>query len=93
MHVNFSEYQYLVIIKFPVRHTDMALVGKIEKQIEIEVPAEKFYHIWKKQSYQVPTASPANIKAVDVHEGEWHHHGSVKLWTYSVGNELSNPVL
>ncbi|KAJ4709981.1 MLP-like protein 28 [Melia azedarach] len=62
----------------------MALAGKIEKQIEINAPAEKFYHLFKKECYHISTASPANIQAVDVHEGDWDKHGAVKVWKYTV---------
>lgn len=62
----------------------MALAGRIERHIEIDASAELFYHIWKNESYRVRTASPANIVAVDVHQGQWHEHGAVKHWTYNI---------
>ncbi|KAK3211999.1 hypothetical protein Dsin_016705 [Dipteronia sinensis] len=62
----------------------MSLKGKVESEIEIRAPAEKFYNFFKGQSHQAPTATPTNIQGIEVHEGDWESHGSIKLWKYSV---------
>ncbi|KAJ7942973.1 MLP-like protein 28 [Quillaja saponaria] len=46
----------------------MALQGKVETEVEIKIPDDKFYNIWSKQAHHVPTASPNNVEAVHVHE-------------------------
>ncbi|KAJ7942982.1 MLP-like protein 28 [Quillaja saponaria] len=63
----------------------MALQGKVETEVEIKVPADKFYNIWSKQAHHVSTASPNNIQAVHVHEGDWETEGSIKVWKYNLG--------
>ncbi|KAJ7942981.1 MLP-like protein 28 [Quillaja saponaria] len=62
----------------------MALQGKVETEVEIKVPADKFYNIWSKQAHHVPTASPNNVEAVHVHEGDWETEGSIKVWKYNI---------
>ncbi|XP_044491003.1 MLP-like protein 43 [Mangifera indica] len=63
----------------------MAKSGKIEVDLEIQAPAEKYYHIFKIQSHHLPNISSDNLKGVDLHEGEWHKEGSIKTWKYTVG--------
>ncbi|KAJ4709984.1 MLP-like protein 28 [Melia azedarach] len=63
----------------------MALTGKLETQIEIKTPAEKFYKTWKAQCHNLPNATPDNMHAVEVHHGDWESDGSIKVWNYSVG--------
>ncbi|KAJ7942985.1 MLP-like protein 28 [Quillaja saponaria] len=62
----------------------MALQGKVETEVEIKVPDDKFYNIWSKQAHHVPTASPNNIEAVHVHDGDWETEGSIKVWKYNI---------
>ncbi|KAJ7967037.1 MLP-like protein 28, partial [Quillaja saponaria] len=57
---------------------------KVETVVEIKVPADKFYNIWSKQAHHVPTASPNNIEAVHVHDGDWETEGSIKVWKYNI---------
>ncbi|XP_059446623.1 MLP-like protein 43 [Corylus avellana] len=61
-----------------------SLKGKLETEIEIKADPQKFYEIFKKQAHQVPNATPDHIQAVEVHEGDWETHGSIKLWKYTV---------
>ncbi|KAB2620026.1 MLP-like protein 28 [Pyrus ussuriensis x Pyrus communis] len=49
---------------------------KVENEIEIKAPTEKFYYIFKRQAHHVPNIS----------SGNWETHGSVKSWNYSVGD-------
>ncbi|KAJ0095788.1 hypothetical protein Patl1_15424 [Pistacia atlantica] len=60
------------------------LTGKVEKEVEIHAPAEKFYKLWKSECFHLPTASPSNIQGVEVHEGDWESAGSIKIWKYTV---------
>ncbi|XP_075658481.1 MLP-like protein 328 [Castanea sativa] len=65
----------------------MSLKGKVGTEIEIKSPPEKFYNIFKSQAYHVPNAAPNHIQGVDVHEGDWETHGSVKIWKYTAEGE------
>jgi hypothetical protein len=67
-----------------------SLKGKLETEIEIKADPQKFYEIFKKQAHQVPNATD-HIQAVEVHEGDWETHGSVKLWNYTVGKPTTQP--
>ncbi|RXH79188.1 hypothetical protein DVH24_040335 [Malus domestica] len=60
----------------------------VETEIEIKAPAEKFYNIFKRQAHHVPNISSGSIQGVQVHEGDWETHGSIKSWNYSVGDEV-----
>ncbi|KAJ7942971.1 MLP-like protein [Quillaja saponaria] len=66
----------------------MGLTGKVEREVEIKVPAQRFYNIFKKEAHHVSTASPNSIQAVHVHEGDWETHGSIKVWKYTVGDVM-----
>ncbi|KAK2635472.1 hypothetical protein Ddye_030264 [Dipteronia dyeriana] len=68
----------------------MALSGKLEADIEIKASAEKYFNIFKSQCQHLPNISSSNLQGVDLHEGDWDTHGSVKLWKYTVeGREES----
>ncbi|CAL8995143.1 unnamed protein product, partial [Prunus brigantina] len=60
----------------------MALHGFIGTQIELKSPADKFYKIFKGQGHLIPNVSSGHIKGIQVHEGDWETHGSVKIWNY-----------
>lgn len=62
----------------------MALVGKMETEVEIKSPADKFYNTFSSKAHTVPNMSPGNLHGVEVHEGDWEIHGSVKSWTFSL---------
>ncbi|ONI31737.1 hypothetical protein PRUPE_1G327400 [Prunus persica] len=64
------------------------LKGKVETEIEIKAPAEKFYNIFNSRAHHVPNISPGSIQGVQVHEGDWKTHGSIKSWNYTVGDEV-----
>ncbi|KAJ7954242.1 MLP-like protein [Quillaja saponaria] len=66
----------------------MALHGKLEDEMEINMPAAKFYNIWKSEGHHVSTATPNRIHAVHVHEGDWGAADSVKIWKYTVGTYI-----
>ncbi|KAJ0038686.1 hypothetical protein Pint_22294 [Pistacia integerrima] len=62
----------------------MAESGKLEVDLEIQAPAEKYYHIFKIQSHHLPNIASNNVKGVDLHEGDWDKEGSIKTWKYTV---------
>lgn len=63
----------------------MALVGKMETEVEIKSAADKLYNTFSSKAHTVPSMSPGNLHGVEVHEGDWETHGSVKSWTFSAG--------
>ncbi|KAM5567003.1 hypothetical protein ABKV19_015232 [Rosa sericea] len=66
----------------------MALQGKVEAEIEIKAPADKFYNIFKSQAHHVPnTSQTGTITGVAVHEGDWETAGSIKIWSYAIEGE------
>nr|XP_023898867.1 MLP-like protein 31 [Quercus suber]POE52685.1 mlp-like protein 31 [Quercus suber] len=68
----------------------MALKYKLETDIEIKAPADKFYNIFRSQMHLIPNVSSDKIQGVQVHEGDWETMGSVKHWNYTLdGNALS----
>ncbi|KAH7516336.1 MLP-like protein 328 [Ziziphus jujuba] len=65
----------------------MALIGTLEKDIEVQTPADKLYTMFKSQCYHIPNISN-NIHAIDVHEGDWEKGGSVKEWKYNIDGNV-----
>ncbi|CAN6549609.1 unnamed protein product [Malus baccata var. baccata] len=65
----------------------MVLHGKIGTEIEIKAPADKLYNMFK-SAHLIPSISNTHIKGVDVHEGDWETHGSVKIWKYELGDHV-----
>ena len=64
----------------------MALTGKISTEIVIQAPAAKFFDLLGKQLHQVQNHCE-RVHETKLHEGDdWHSSGSVKHWTYVVGN-------
>ncbi|XP_038706136.1 MLP-like protein 329 [Tripterygium wilfordii] len=57
---------------------------KIEAEVEIKSPAEKVYSVVRSQNHVVPKAASDKIHHVEVHEGDWETHGSIKLWKYTI---------
>ncbi|XP_044494671.1 MLP-like protein 328 [Mangifera indica] len=60
------------------------LSGKVEREVEIEAPAEKFYKVWKFECFHLPTASLSNIQGVLIREGDWETNGSIRIWNDTV---------
>ncbi|XP_031272401.1 MLP-like protein 28 [Pistacia vera] len=61
-----------------------SLTGKVEKEVEIDALAEKFYKLWKSEFFHVCTTSPSNIQGVEVHEGDWETGDSIKIRKYTM---------
>ena len=68
----------------------MALNGKLETEIEIKAPADKFYNIFRSQMHLLPNVSSDKIQGVKVHDGDWETVGSVKHWNYTLGKRKTN---
>ncbi|XP_050373620.1 MLP-like protein 28 [Argentina anserina] len=67
----------------------MSLQGKVEAEIELTSPADKFYNIFKSQAHHVPnTSASGTITGVAVHEGDWETEGSIKIWNYEIEGEV-----
>ncbi|KAF4364574.1 hypothetical protein CsatB_019790 [Cannabis sativa] len=64
--------------------TSNALKGKIEIDVDIKASPTKFYHMFRKTAHIVPHCAGSHIQGVDVHEGDWESHGSIKFWKYTV---------
>ncbi|XP_017970708.1 PREDICTED: MLP-like protein 328 [Theobroma cacao] len=62
----------------------MALTGKLEADVELKAPADKFFNIIRSETHQIPNAASDKVHNVEVHEGDWEADGSVKLWKYTV---------
>ncbi|GAV67492.1 Bet_v_1 domain-containing protein [Cephalotus follicularis] len=58
---------------------------RVETEVELKSPPEKLYKLFQKEAHLLPTTSPNNLQAVELHEGGWETHGSVKLWSYTFG--------
>ncbi|KAL1192344.1 MLP-like protein 31 [Cardamine amara subsp. amara] len=59
-----------------------SLTGELEVEVEIKAPAEKFYEIYAGRPHHVAKATPRNVQACDLHDGDWGIVGSVIVWNY-----------
>ncbi|KAI3433158.1 Bet_v_1 domain-containing protein [Psidium guajava] len=66
----------------------MAKVGKIEKQARIKSPPEKLFDIYKNKIDLMPKISPDKLRSIEVIEGDGKSVGSVRLWTYFLGDSV-----
>ncbi|GLT78410.1 hypothetical protein SLA2020_499470 [Shorea laevis] len=62
----------------------MTVRYRLEAYVEIKASAHKFYEVFRSRPHHVPNISPSRIPSVDVHQGDWQTHGSVKVWKYSL---------
>ncbi|OWM83063.1 hypothetical protein CDL15_Pgr011745 [Punica granatum] len=62
-----------------------ALHGRLQTDIDLKSSAEEYYKMWRKEAHKIPTATGQNIQAITLHEGDWHDHGAIKIWNYTVG--------
>ncbi|XP_015895454.3 kirola [Ziziphus jujuba] len=68
----------------------MALVGKLEAEVEIKAAAFVVYNIFKTQLHVLPNISSDIVQKVELQEGDWGTLGSVKNWDYTLdGKQLS----
>ncbi|KAI7995069.1 MLP-like protein 328 [Camellia lanceoleosa] len=67
----------------------MALAGKMETEVEIKSDGDEILHMFGgKKAHHVPNLVSHHIQNVDLHEGEWGDHGSVKAWTCVVEGKV-----
>ncbi|KAH7833797.1 hypothetical protein Vadar_009788 [Vaccinium darrowii] len=60
-----------------------ALSGKMEGEVEIKSNGDDIFHMCAgKKSQHTANLCPEKIQRVDLHEGEWGDHGSIKVWTF-----------
>ncbi|XP_034707129.1 MLP-like protein 28 [Vitis riparia] len=62
----------------------MGLVGKLEAEILILAPADKFHEVWGGRPHHMSSVSPGKVQKVDLHEGDWGNVGSVIEWSYVI---------
>ncbi|CAI0434120.1 unnamed protein product [Linum tenue] len=62
----------------------MAMKGKLESVMEVKASADKVYGVFRKTSHHIPNHTAKNIHKVEVHEGDWETHGSIKYWNYTL---------
>ncbi|XP_062146193.1 MLP-like protein 31 [Alnus glutinosa] len=60
----------------------MTLFGKVEGDVEIKAPAEKFHEIFSGRPHHISNVTPEKIQGCALHEGDWGVEGSVIYWNY-----------
>lgn len=65
----------------------MALVvhGKMEIDVWIKSPAEKFHDMFSGIPHHFSNMSPAKVQGCKLHQGDWAAVGSVLSWDYVHG--------
>ena len=66
----------------------MSLFGKVEADVEIKAPAEKFHEIISCRPHHISNVSPGIVQGCALHEGDWGKEGSVINWDYVHGKEI-----
>ncbi|CAN0908716.1 MLP-like protein 328 [Linum grandiflorum] len=57
--------------------------GKLEAEVELQAPPAKFFNVLRKSAHQIPSHTPSKIKSINLHEGDWESHGTIKIWNYT----------
>ncbi|KAL6969969.1 hypothetical protein U1Q18_029679 [Sarracenia purpurea var. burkii] len=62
----------------------MSLAGKLEAEVEMtKANGEEIFHIFSgRKAPHTSKLCPEMVPKVDLHEGDWDTHGSIKVWTY-----------
>ncbi|KAF2316805.1 hypothetical protein GH714_042146 [Hevea brasiliensis] len=60
----------------------MALLGKLEADVEVNAPADQFHDVFSCRPHHVSIMSPEKIQGCELHEGEWGKEGTVVCWNY-----------
>lgn len=60
------------------------LRAKLSAEIEIKSSPESYFKRLKEELHHLPDAA-SGVHGVEVHEGDFKTHGSVKSWTYTLG--------
>ncbi|KFK44400.1 hypothetical protein AALP_AA1G252500 [Arabis alpina] len=61
---------------------ETSLFGEFELEFEIKAPAAKFYDMYAGRPHHVAKATPRNVQACELHDGEWGTVGSIIFWNY-----------
>ncbi|KAI4385865.1 hypothetical protein MLD38_003854 [Melastoma candidum] len=64
----------------------MGLLIKMEVDVEIKATAEQFYQVFRTRPHHLPDIC-SDVDAAEIHDGEWHAHGSTRSWTYKSGGK------
>lgn len=64
----------------------MACSGKIDVEVEVKSPADKFWGSIRDSNNLFPKAFPDQYNSIEVLEGDGKAAGSVRLITYGGGN-------
>lgn len=64
----------------------MAATGKIEVEVEVKSPADKFFDAIRNSTVIFPKAFPNQYKSIEVLEGDGKSVGSIRLIKYAEGN-------
>lgn len=64
----------------------MAATGKLDVEVEVKSPADKFWNAIRDSSTLFPKAFPNQYKSIEVLEGDGKSVGSVRLVKYAEGN-------
>ncbi|CAL1386838.1 unnamed protein product [Linum trigynum] len=62
--------------------------GKLEVEVELHCSPEKIYDVFRKSGHELPSHAPTHVQGVQVHEGEWDAHGTVKFWIYTCEGKM-----
>ncbi|XP_062175604.1 MLP-like protein 31 [Alnus glutinosa] len=60
----------------------MTLFGKVEGDVEIKAPAEKFHEVISGRPHHLSNVTPEKVQGCALHEGDWGVEGSVIYWNY-----------
>ncbi|CAN6676071.1 unnamed protein product [Malus baccata var. baccata] len=66
--------------------------GKLEVEVEVKSPAQKFWEALRDSTAVFPKAFPQDYKSIDVLEGDGKAIGSVRLITYADVDEVGKAV-
>ena len=61
----------------------MSLFGKLEVDVEIKAPADKFHDVFSRRPHIIPNISPKNVQGFDLLEGEIGKEGAIVNWSYT----------
>ncbi|KAK4763447.1 hypothetical protein SAY87_012885 [Trapa incisa] len=64
----------------------MGVRGKLSAEFEIKSQPESYFKRLKEELHHLPDAASA-VHGVEVHEGDFKTHGSVKSWSYTIGGK------
>ena len=77
----------------PKKKKKMSLFGKVEADVEIKAPAEKFHELFSCRPHHISNVSPGKVQGCALHEGDWGKEGSVIFWDYVHGKAIPDHIL